>query len=1844
MRKKSKKVQTQFKEEQINPGLILPTPINQRKSRFRLYSPSGKGWKSKALIFMLAFGVIGGFFLYRSFAETPYGDILTGADQLVLRYELPYPHNYIENEFEQVPPPATLLYGNGLMLCHEYEKSRADTQTSPLMFLKERQLASGEIAILVDQIRALGFDDMFTRTLPDTIPPAVDETPSISLFTTSGEREVVLYPTEKLDKFDAIAALLSSECKKAKTDFDPDEVILESIKLPDMAESTVATLPNLSVSVAEKDNDIQSKVLSGDEAKNIKGLIAKGNKIYKAPDGKKIKVRVIPKVPDYQISKRFSKSSGGNVASAANIYKVRFVYIYAADQAPPTSDQLSGFVELMNSLPGYYSNNVNKPFTSQGLTVMQATKNVADYHVCPDNKCVDTNTGEYMGSLATYKNLELDSNIKKAGISTVVAYNWNYGSEVCRGWGGPTHPESEFFNYVGVENYGVAAFAAAKCMGSTSLYPPPGNPSPNLRHKVGAHEVGHTFGLGHDTELTMMHRGGVTMTTFGYGIPLNPVQATLLRDLSLFFREEAGAVYEPGPVTSGSTFVSINPARLLETRPNLSTVDGNFNGINSLVAGSTTKLQVGGRAGMATNARAAALNVTAINPIAAGYMVVFPCDTGQPKTSNVNYNPGITVSNFVISRLDGNGQVCIYTNNAIDLVVDINGVFPSGSTTSYTNISPVRILETRGGLLTEDGQFNGINRLPAGSVTQLTVNGRVGIPSNASAVSLNATVIDPAADGFMVIYPCNTSPPSTSSINYMKSSNISNAVISKVGNGSVCIYTNNAIDLVVDINGAFNDYTSFKSVPPKRLLETRPGLITYDGISQGINRLGAGSITEFQVAGRAEVPNDALATALNVTVINAQYDGFMTVYPCGIPLPKTSNVNFNANTTVSIAAFSKIGVGSSAGKVCLYTNVATDAVVDVNGAFVISDGSQSALTAVDPVGVSPAPPTTVVACPSGYIGTYPNCVIPVPPDTIARKMFTWVSNSATAPNIPDYPYCARMDASATDPHTWADNWLCSHFDYGLRLYLATAPLNHASLYPTSSIFMAEPAHKDAGWGDSSMGTTRTAYFLQSDRNTPSDFVSKFTWSYVGSTEIAAGLPDARSCTAWSEPSEPASSMWSDNYLCGPWWFQTIPPTPPVVSITAPASNSTVSNIVTISANATDAKGISVVQFKLDGNNLGVEDATAPYSINWDSKTVNSGNHTLTAVARNVSGLSTTSAPVTVNVQLPPPPQSTAQGTITSADCAIIRGTAYDADWPAGGIRIDIRIDSSYASNPRPPDGTVYTDSAGNWSWSIPNTSAYKTSRARSIYFDILGKNSSGVGDAWVVGINSGSPTYGPCQVAMCSSIQVSMDNGVTYGSNIGYNGSANVTGGKAFKVKMAMNNLAPVVGGSTWNTGSASQQVHVGTDGTDTRNDFKAITGLDYRTSENSPATVYPGQVGYFVWGITAPNANTTQYKNYTMRFQAVQEWVEWFNTAGSSNTGNCQFNINVTAPIISKCSGVTIYSDSNFIGGSSILSAGYSTTRIPLGSDTISSARIPKGCKLRLFLNNVYSGAMHDLTSDWPGSVSDPWNDKASALQVTESDTITATTPITCPSNSVTLFKDSGYLGSSKILSNGKYDVRQLSGIGDNRLSSVKVPLGCKVILYQNSGFGGATKVLNGDWTSTADDPWNDITSSIEVKNRATAVASTEMLQNPGFEQGNVVWTTSVPSGVVFNYNVLSTAGQAKEGTKYMEANSTPYGASLYQVVTANQEPGSTYRWSAWVRSPSCTPVNGHVTLWSVWATVTNSYTGFTADCTWRQITTTFTATNTGDTQFLPYITLLTGGVNLDIDSASLVKINYVE
>ncbi len=83
------------------------------------------------------------------------------------------------------------------------------------------------------------------------------------------------------------------------------------------------------------------------------------------------------------------------------------------------------------------------------------------------------------------------------------------------------------------------------------------------------------------------------------------------------------------------------------------------------------------------------------------------------------------------------------------------------------------------------------------------------------------------------------------------------------------------------------------------------------------------------VTAHEAVPDDAVAAVLNVTAVDAQRAGYLTVYPCGQPEPLASNLNYTAGPGAVPNAV-VAGIGED-GSVCLVSMSTVDVVIDLVG-------------------------------------------------------------------------------------------------------------------------------------------------------------------------------------------------------------------------------------------------------------------------------------------------------------------------------------------------------------------------------------------------------------------------------------------------------------------------------------------------------------------------------------------------------------------------------------------------------------------------------------------------------------------------------------------------------------------------------------------------------------------------------------------------------------------------------------------------------------------------------------------------------------------------------------------------
>ena len=102
------------------------------------------------------------------------------------------------------------------------------------------------------------------------------------------------------------------------------------------------------------------------------------------------------------------------------------------------------------------------------------------------------------------------------------------------------------------------------------------------------------------------------------------------------------------------------------------------------------------------------------------------------------------------------------------------------------------------------------------------MTGRGGVPVNASAAALNVTAVDAGDAGFMTVFPCGTTAPDASNLNYRAGQTIPYAAIVKLDAlGRVCVFTSAPSGLIVDVNGYTPSTSDVVALDPSRLYDSR---------------------------------------------------------------------------------------------------------------------------------------------------------------------------------------------------------------------------------------------------------------------------------------------------------------------------------------------------------------------------------------------------------------------------------------------------------------------------------------------------------------------------------------------------------------------------------------------------------------------------------------------------------------------------------------------------------------------------------------------------------------------------------------------------------------------------------------------------------------------------------------------------------------------------------------------------------------------------------------------------------------------------------------------------------------
>jgi Big-like domain-containing protein len=256
-------------------------------------------------------------------------------------------------------------------------------------------------------------------------------------------------------------------------------------------------------------------------------------------------------------------------------------------------------------------------------------------------------------------------------------------------------------------------------------------------------------------------------------------------------------------------------------------------------------------------------------------------------------------------------------------------VSPSSTSSplSFVPVTPCRVADTRNAA----GPFGGPALLPGAERNFPVPQSACGIPPNATAYSLNVTVIPQGPLNYLTVWSTGQPMPAVSLLNSDGRTKANAAIVPAGTSGAISVYSAGAAtDLAVDINGYFVSSNSsalaFYPLTPCRVVDTRKAAGPLAG-----PYLTGGQARAFPLqSGSCNIPASAQAYSLNITAIPAGGLDYLTAWPTGQTQPTVSTVNAPTGAITANAAIIPAGTG---GNISLFAPQSADVLVDVNGYF-----------------------------------------------------------------------------------------------------------------------------------------------------------------------------------------------------------------------------------------------------------------------------------------------------------------------------------------------------------------------------------------------------------------------------------------------------------------------------------------------------------------------------------------------------------------------------------------------------------------------------------------------------------------------------------------------------------------------------------------------------------------------------------------------------------------------------------------------------------------------------------------------------------------------------------------------
>jgi hypothetical protein len=200
-------------------------------------------------------------------------------------------------------------------------------------------------------------------------------------------------------------------------------------------------------------------------------------------------------------------------------------------------------------------------------------------------------------------------------------------------------------------------------------------------------------------------------------------------------------------------------------------------------------------------------------------------------------------------------------------------------------------------------------------------------------VSVNITVTQPKAVGYIAAFPTGSAPYS-STLNFLPNQTVPNAAIVSIGAGGSITMKNASAGtshLIVDVTGYYRTATS--KVPGVYVPQT-PVRVA-DSRVTGVVGPNADLVVDLsaQIAANLGTVTAPPSAVLNVTVTSSQTIGYATVYPSDSAPPVASTLNFSAARTLANLTIVRVGADGRI-RVRNASSGTSHLVVDLSGFFV----------------------------------------------------------------------------------------------------------------------------------------------------------------------------------------------------------------------------------------------------------------------------------------------------------------------------------------------------------------------------------------------------------------------------------------------------------------------------------------------------------------------------------------------------------------------------------------------------------------------------------------------------------------------------------------------------------------------------------------------------------------------------------------------------------------------------------------------------------------------------------------------------------------------------------------------